>query len=53
MEMTPKKSSNKWLVGLGIGCGGVVLIAIIITLQKTITEDDIFVWHDSTNSSSS
>ena len=24
MEMTPKKSANKWLLGLGIGCGGAV-----------------------------
>jgi hypothetical protein len=32
MEMTLKKSSNKWLVGLGIGCGGIVLIAIIIVI---------------------
>ncbi|HYA48565.1 MAG TPA: hypothetical protein VEG35_02595, partial [Burkholderiales bacterium] len=30
MEMTPKKSSNKWLVGLGIGCGGIVVLIIVI-----------------------
>ena len=32
MEMTAKKSSNKWLVGLGIGCGGVIVIVIILVI---------------------
>jgi len=32
VEMTPKKSSNKWLVGLGIGCGGIVVIVIVLVI---------------------
>jgi hypothetical protein len=30
MEMPRKSSSNKWLVGLGIGCGGIVVIVIVV-----------------------
>jgi hypothetical protein len=30
--MTPKKSANKWLVGLGIGCGGIVVLIIILLI---------------------
>ena len=30
MEMTPKKSPNKWLLGLGIGCGGAAVIVIVL-----------------------
>ena len=32
MEMPRNKSSNKWLVGLGIGCGGVVVVVILIAI---------------------
>lgn len=32
MEMPRNKSSNKWLVGLGIGCGGVVVIVIALVV---------------------
>jgi hypothetical protein len=32
MEMTPKKSPNKWLLGLGIGCGAVVVIVIVLVI---------------------
>jgi hypothetical protein len=32
VDMTPKKSSNKWLVGLGIGCGGAVVIVIVLVI---------------------
>jgi hypothetical protein len=32
MEMTPKKPANKWLIGLGIGCGGVVVIVILLVI---------------------
>jgi hypothetical protein len=32
VETTPKKSSSKWLVGLGIGCGGVIVIIIILVI---------------------
>ncbi len=30
METPGKKPANKWLLGLGIGCGGLVVLAIII-----------------------
>jgi len=30
--MTPKKSSSKWLIGLGIGCGGAVVIVILLVI---------------------
>jgi hypothetical protein len=30
METPQKKSSNKWLIGLGIGCGGAVVLIIIV-----------------------
>jgi hypothetical protein len=30
MESPAKKSANKWLLGLGIGCGGLVVLGIII-----------------------
>jgi hypothetical protein len=30
METPGKKSSNKWLIGLGIGCGGAIVLLIII-----------------------
>ena len=35
MEMNapePQKSSNKWLIGIGIGCGGVVVMIIILII---------------------
>jgi hypothetical protein len=32
MEMSSKKSSSKWLVGLGIGCGGAVVIAVVLVI---------------------
>ncbi len=32
MEMAPKRSSNKWLLGLGIGCGGAVVIVIVLVI---------------------
>jgi hypothetical protein len=32
MEMTPKRSPNKWLLGLGIGCGGAVVIVIVLVI---------------------
>jgi hypothetical protein len=32
VEMTPKKSSSKWLLGLGIGCGGAVVIVILLVI---------------------
>jgi hypothetical protein len=32
MEMSSKKSSNKWLVGLGIGCGGAVVIVVVLVV---------------------
>jgi hypothetical protein len=32
MEMPCNKSSNKWLIGLGIGCGGVVVVVILIAI---------------------
>jgi len=30
METPGKKPANKWLLGLGIGCGGLIVLAIII-----------------------
>ena len=32
MEMAPKKSPNKWLIGLGIGCGGALIIVIVLVI---------------------
>ena len=32
MEMPAKKPANKWLLGLGIGCGGLVVLGIIIAI---------------------
>jgi hypothetical protein len=32
MEMLPQKSSNKWLVWLGIGCGGVVVVVVVLVI---------------------
>ncbi|HVP91931.1 MAG TPA: hypothetical protein VMS75_12030 [Terriglobales bacterium] len=32
MDAPPKKSANKWLVGLGIGCGGIVVIIIVLVI---------------------
>jgi hypothetical protein len=32
METPGKKSANKWLLGLGIGCGGLVVLGIIIAI---------------------
>ncbi len=32
MDTPQKKSANKWLVGLGIGCGGVVVIIIVLVI---------------------
>jgi hypothetical protein len=32
MEMTPKRSPNKWLLGIGIGCGGAVVIVVVLVI---------------------
>jgi hypothetical protein len=32
MDAPPKKPANKWLLGLGIGCGGVVVIIVVLVI---------------------